>query len=296
MRCPTLLVAALLLPAAALAHEGPRAEMAALDTALEARPGDVELLLRRAALLRRDGQLAASLTDLAVVAHLAPARRELYAERGLTRAAAGDAAGAEADLTRFLAGGPQALVLAARARLREAAGRLDEARADYDAAVALRPEPETYLARGRLDEARGQLDRAVAGYAEGLRACGGAVSIRLALIRAEGARGRHDRVVALADEALASAPFKAEWLLLRADGHAGAGRFAAALRDRAAALREVDEGLRRRPTDLMRLVRARALLALGRSPEAARELQAILTRSPDLAEARALLQRARRSP
>src|SRR5262245_34917656 len=103
---PSLALAALLITATASAHEGPRAELSALDAALEARPGDADLLLRRAALHRREGHLAASLADLAVLEHVAPARRELYYERGLTRAAAGDGAGAEADLNRFLEGGP----------------------------------------------------------------------------------------------------------------------------------------------------------------------------------------------
>jgi tetratricopeptide (TPR) repeat protein len=290
-----LVLAALLAAASpAFGHEGPHTEVAVLDAALAARPGDVELLLQRAALLRREGHLAAALADLAVVAHLAPANREMLLERGLTRAASGDAAGAEADLTRVIEGGASAAALVTRARLREASGRAEEAWADHDAAMRLRPDPESALARGRLDEARGRLDRAAAGYEEALRNLGGAVAIRVALIRVETARGRPDRVVALADEALAQAPLKADWLLIRGDAHAAAGRAVAALRDRTAALREVDETLKRRGGDPTRLTRARALLALGRAAEAARELEGVIARSPGLGEAQTLLAAARR--
>ncbi|MFT3768359.1 MAG: hypothetical protein QM820_23170 [Minicystis sp.] len=296
---PLLLAAMMLAAATAAAHEGSHAELAALDAALEARPGDVDLLLRRASLHRRSGHVAAALADLTVVEHLAPGNRDMLLERGLTRAAAGDAAGAEADLTRLLDGGPVAAAFVARAKIREGKGRVEEAWADYDAALKLRPEPETYLSRGRLDESRGKLDRAAAGYEEGVKTLGGAVALRLALIRVETARGRHDHVIAIVDEAMATAPLKADWLLVRADAHAAAGRAPAALRDRAAALREVDETLKRKSNDLTRITRARILLALGRFPEAVRELEGVVARSPALTEAQTLLaaaRRGRRSP
>lgn len=286
--------AAILVASAASAHQGPHAELEALDRALADRPGDVDLLLRRAEVHRRENHLAAAMADLTVVEHLAPSRRELWLERGLTRAAGGDHAGAEADLSRFLEGSPSALAFVARARSREARGRNGEARADYDAALRLRPEPETYLARGRIDEAENKLDRAAAGYEEGLRALGGAVSVRLALIRVETARGRHDRVIALCDEAMAAAPIKSDWLLTRAAAHAAAGRAAPAQADRAAALREIDEAIRRRPNDLARVTRARALITMSRIPEAIRELEGVVTRAPHLAEAKTLLADARR--
>lgn len=298
MRLPFLLAAALFigpaLATAASAHPGEDAELRALDTALDAHPADITLLLRRASLHRRLNHIPASLADLAVIEHLQPQNRDMLLERGLTRFAGGDAAGAEADLTRLLEGGPAAAAYAARARIREAGGRLDEARADYDAACRLRPEPEIFLARGRIDEAQKQLDRAATGYEEGLRALGGAVTLRQALIRVETARGKHDHVVALADEAMAVAPLKADWLLVRASAHAAAGRAQQALKDRNAALAEVDETLKRRDNDLFRITRARILLALGRTPEAIRELTGVIARSPALTEAQTLLADARR--
>lgn len=294
MRSWLVLGAALLVAPAAAAHQGTHAEIAALDAALADKPGDVDLLLRRAELHRRENHLEAARADLTVVEHIAPNRRELFYERGMLRAASGDNAGAEGDLTRFLEGNPSAAGFVARARVREVMGRVDDARADYDAAIKLRPEPETYLARGRIDEVQSKLDRAAAGYEDGLKQLGGAVSIRLALIRVETARGKHDRVVALADEAIAASPLKADWLLVRAEAHARAGRAPMALRDRNAALKEVDDTIKRRPNDLVRTARGRILLALGRAPEALRELEGVIARSPNLPEAKTLLAEARR--
>ncbi|MEO5730526.1 MAG: hypothetical protein ABI134_00780, partial [Byssovorax sp.] len=167
--------------------------------------------------------------------------------------------------------------------------RLALARADYEAALKLRADPDLYLARGRVDEALGQLERAALGYEEGLRALSGAVSIRLPLIRVEHTRKRFDRAIVWIEEAMATSPLKADWLLLRAEEHASAGRAAAATADREAALAELDTRLGRRPNDLARLSRARALLALGRDTEATRELEAIVARNPGLAEAQTLL-------
>lgn len=288
--------AALLCAPAAAAHPGEDAELRALDAALDAQPANVDLLLKRAAIHRRLNHLQASLADLAVIDHLAPGNRDMLLQRGLTRLAGGDPAGAEADLTRVLEGGPAAAAYVARGRIREAAGRLTEARGDYDAAARLRPEPEIVLARGHIDEVQGQLDRAAAGYEEGLKALGGAVAVRKALIRVETARGRHDRVVALADEAMKTAPVKTEWLLVRGAAHAAAGRAAQALRDRSAALAEIDALLKRRNTDFNRMTRAKALIALGRNAEAVRELTQIIARSPALTEAQTLLATARRAP
>jgi tetratricopeptide (TPR) repeat protein len=285
----------LLASAPALAHDGPSADIAVLDVELKNRPGDVDLLLQRAALHRRLGNLASALADLGQAESSAPARREIYLERGAVRMEGGDAAGAEDDFTRFLdAGPPAAVALENRGKIREASRRFALARADYDAALKLRQSAELYLARGRMDEAENKLDRAAAGYEEGLGALSGAVTLRIALVRVEIARKRADHAVALVDEAMKNAPLKADWLLLRADAHAAAGRQKAALRDREDALRELDETLARRPNDLARTTRARALLSLGRVAEAKKELLGVVARSSRLEEAQKLLTEARR--
>lgn len=295
-----LLVTAWILACAASAtrvdaHPGASADIAALSQQLAERPGDAALLIQRAAAYRRQGQLDRALADLDAAARSDPNRREILLERGLLRAARKEPALAEADLTRFLASGPAAAAaLAARGRLREEAGRWAEARADYHEALKLGADVELYLARGRADEALHRVDEAAAGYEEGMRATGGAVVLRLALIRVEAARGRYDRAIALVNEVLAAAPARAEWLLRRAEIHAAAGRPDAAERDRRDALREADERLARRPSDIARVTRARALLALARPADAAAELEQVARRSPKLEEAKVLLTEARR--
>lgn len=294
MRSLLFALAVLVAAASADAHEGLKAEIQALDARIAASPGAAELLVERARLRRLDGDPAGGMVDLARAAALAPRLRDMLLERGLTELALGQKASAEADLSRFLGSGPPSLVaLAARGKIREDDKRLALARADYDAALKLRADPDLFLARGRVDEALGQLDRAAAGYEEGLRALSGAVSIRIPLIHVEHARRRFDRAIVWIDEAMATSPLKADWLLLRAEEHASAGRAAAATADREKALAELDATLARRSTDLARLSRARALLALGRDAEAARELEAIVARSPGLAGAQTLLTAAR---
>ena len=286
----------ILLSGVAAAHPGASTDVAALSQKLAERPGDVDLLLQRAQAYRQLGQPERALADLEVAARRDPGRRDVLLARGLTRAALGLAALAEADLGRFLeAGEPTAEALEARGKLREAARRWAAARADYDAALKLRATPDLHLARGRVDEAAGDLDAAARDYEEGLQALHGAVTVRLALIRVETARGRHDRAIGLIDEALASSPVKADWLLRRAEVRSAAGREDAAASDRLAALQDVEARLARHPSDLARLTRARALAAMGRGGEAVRDLEAILKSSPRLGEARALLDAARKN-
>jgi tetratricopeptide (TPR) repeat protein len=289
------LLAALVTAAArATAHEGVSAEIAALDKKIAKDPGDASLFVRRAALLRREGHPSRALADLARADARSPGRRDVLLERGLSLWAMGNQRGAESALDRFLASGPAALpALAARGKIREAHRQFEGARADYDSAVRLRPDPELYLARGRADEAAGKLERAAEGYEQALTALSGATTVRLALIRVESRRGSFDRARALVDEVLATVPRKADWLLLRADVHSAAGSADLATKDREAALLEVEETLARRPSDLARLTRAKALLSLGRTQQAVSDLEAVVSRSPRLAEAQKLLSAAK---
>jgi tetratricopeptide (TPR) repeat protein len=285
-----------LMAAPATAHEGVNAEIVALDVKIQKQPQKTSLYIERAALYRREGMFVPALADLAKAQKIEPTRREIVLERGLTLAAKGDSKEAEATLGAFLASGPpSAKALEARGKIREQSKRFVEARSDYAAATALRPDPDLFLARGRMDEALGFWDEAARGYEEGLRVLSGAVVIRLALVRAEGKRGHYDRAIALIDEILPSLPVKTEWLLLRADQHAGAGRAEHARKDREEALREMDVRIARRPTDLGRMSRAKTLWALDRKKEAIAELEIVVAHAPKLDEARALLDKIRAS-
>lgn len=278
----------------ARAHDEPSRAIATLDAALEESPGDVDKLLARAALLRAAGKLERAALDAGLASMLDPFRQDVWIERALVAKAQGDAALAERGLSRIVdAGGASVVVLVARAEIRASQQRFSEARADYDAALAKRPDPELYLARGRVDEAMNRLDRAAEGYAEGVNATS-AIALRLALVRAERARGKPERALAVLTDAITTQAPKAEWLLLRAEVYDEMGKRPSAARDRAGALAEIDAALRAKPTDLHHTRRAKALLALGRNEEALRVLKAVVKRSPSYREAAVLIEDATR--
>jgi len=274
----------------AAAHGSATLELERLDARLARDPENVEVRLNRAELHRRRGDLGAALADLRVVEAKAPALRRMLLERALVRRALGNVAGARSDLDRVLSSGsPMVAALVARAELFEQSGEVERARADYDVAYSARPTPDLALLRGKLDERSGKLDRAAAGYEQALKDLGGALVVRLALVDVERRRNRHARAIELIDELVKQSPVKSDWLLLRADVHEDAGHAALARRDRSSALHEAERILRKRPTLLSRVTRAKAQLALGRRRAAVRELEQVLRRAPKLEEARQLL-------
>jgi tetratricopeptide (TPR) repeat protein len=274
----------------AAAHEGVAAEITALGVKIQKAPKNTSLYIERAALFRREGQFLPALADLAIAEKLDPQRREIILEKGLTFAAKGATKEAEALLSAYLAAGlPSAKAFEVRGSIREGGKRFVEARADYAAAVALKPDPDLFLARGRMDEKLGRMDDAALGYEEGMRVLSGAVVIRLALIRVENKRGGYDRAISLIDEMLGQIPVKAEWLLLRADQHAAAGRPEKAREDREEALREAETRIASRPNDFARIARAKALRALGRPEDAIKELEVVVGHAPKFDDARILL-------
>ena len=270
-------------------HESVNVQISALGAKIQKDPKNPSLYLERADLQRREKHYAEALRDLDRAQKLAPERKDIVLERGLTLAAKGDTEEAEKLLSKYLAmGSRSAKAFVARGKIRESALRYADARSDYAAAVALEPQPDSFLARGRMDEALGHWDDAVRGYEEGLRMLSGAVVLRLALVRVEQKQGHYERVIAVIDEILPKLPLKADWLLLRADAHEGAGRTAEARKDREAALREADERIAVRPTDYAAIARVKALRALGRREEALREIEIVVQHAPKLDEARTL--------
>jgi len=273
----------------ALAHEGVNVQVAQISQKIQQNPTNSALYVERAALFRREKQFSAALSDLAHAEKLAPNRRDIQLERGLTLAAKGETKEAERLLSAYISAGlPAAKAFVARASLRENEKRFGEARSDYHAAVTLEKTPDTFLARGRMDEALGHWEDAAKGYEEGLRALSGAVVLRLALIRAEHHLGHYDRAINLIDEILPNLPLKADWLLLRADEYAAAGKPEKAQRDRLDALHESESRIARRPTDLATLSRVKALRSLGRLEEALHDVEIVVQHAPKLDEARVL--------
>jgi tetratricopeptide (TPR) repeat protein len=276
------------------AHPGTPAELKALGARILEEPRNRELRLERARLERRRGHLAAAIRDLRVVQAQAPGHWQLLLEQGLVSRARGKLKQADAELTRSLAARVSVEALVARAQVREATDKLELARQDYDRALRLKPSPELYLARGRIDESQGDLDRAAAGYAEGLDKLGGALVVRLALIRVERARKRYQRAIELLNPLFRQAGFDADWLLLRGEIHEQAGQLDRAREDRRQALAKLHAAIAKRPTALRLVARARARLALQDASGAIADLDRALGMAPRLTEARELRLEAKR--
>ena len=250
-------------------------------------------LAERAALHRMRGDYGSALADLNDAYDLDPELDAICLQRGLVLSQLGFDEG-EDDLSDYISLHPDHVrALMARAKHRRADGRLDGARQDYRRAIDLGASLDAYLALGKLDEDDDKLDDAAACYEKGLKALNGAHVLKLALVRVETARRNYARAIEVVDTMLASAAFKADALLRRADIHEAAGHEHKARADRIEALRLIDEGLVKRPTALRRLARARALLALNRAAEGMSQLEDVVDRAPDLEEARQLLQDAR---
>ncbi|NUP13112.1 MAG: hypothetical protein HOW73_44290 [Polyangiaceae bacterium] len=284
------LVAVTATAASVFAHEGFHAEIAALDARLEVAPDDVVTLVERAALHRRAGHEMEAYVDAENAVLVAPDDPRALLERGIALHALGAAASAEEDIDVYLTtGGTDVEALVVKARLARERGDDVVARSTLSDAIARAARPDLVIERGLIDESRGALDDAAAGYEEGLELLGGAHVVRKRLVRVAAARGDFDRAEQLIVEAMTRASFDAEWLLERADVRAARGRMREALEDREAALAEIDASLATRPTDLRHLLRARALLALGRIDEARRTAEGVVARSPGLVEAHTLL-------
>lgn len=290
------LAVAMLLPAIAFADPPVDDELAALDARIEAAPTDVDLLLQRAELRVRASDADGALADLRLVEAMAPGDPRLSLLRGWIHFDGGADRRAEAELERYVAlTGGSPFAHAMLGRLHERNDRPLRALASYDAALSLGDDLDLYLRRGRLLERLDRLDEAAAGYEAGLVATGGAVVLRVALVELETRRGRFDRALALVDQALASAGNDARWLLRRADVLEAAGRSGEARRARLRALEEAERRVAGRPAPAALMERGRALLALGRYREAARDLTQARRRAPRLHEAAILLARARQA-
>jgi tetratricopeptide (TPR) repeat protein len=279
----------LMVPAVAGAHRGLRHDIEQVTAQLLPAP-QAELLLRRAALYRRQGAHESSLADLDRAAALGADPAQTVLERGLTLAAMGADADAITALSRSLAHRPSWPALVARARAHARLDRAVAAEADFDAALALRPHVEVFLERGRLQQRVGRLDAAAAGYRAALNALGPAEGVLEALVGLELGRGRPQAALPIIEQALARGP-TVSWLLKRAEAQQGAGAAADRAVTLARALELADRAVTRRPSAINLVLRARVRLALGATSDARRDALAALSRAPRYAPARALAAR-----
>jgi len=269
----------------ARAHAGLHRDIERATAAIESDPENAELYARRAHYLRLGEHYEKSLADLERGRELDPENQSVTVGLGLTLSAMGRDAEAEAALNRFIsAGGRSVPAYSERAAVRARGGRYQEAVDDYSKALEIQRKVELYLTRGALQEAHGDLDAAAAGYREGFESLGGAVTLRLALIRVETNRREFDAALALIDEALEQVPVKTDWYLRRADVLQAAGKTQEAGSALTQALAEANRVVEKRATGIHLFSRAKVYVALGRTNEAKQDLEFVLLKSPRFVE------------
>ncbi len=141
------LLLALALPGPGLAHPELQSQIELLTAELELRPGDSGLLLRRADLHRRHGNLVAARVDLDAAARGAPPP-ELAFYRGRLLMDAGDPGAAERAFSAYLLVRPgHVKTLSLRAETRVETGRFLDAADDLEHAIAGSEHPAPSLFR-----------------------------------------------------------------------------------------------------------------------------------------------------
>jgi tetratricopeptide (TPR) repeat protein len=269
------------------AHAGLHIDIDRATRALALDPENADLYARRAHYYRLGGHLEESLADLEHGRELEPGNRAVTVGLGLTLSALGRDAQAEAELNRFITtGGRSVRAYSERGEIRARNGRFEEAIDDYSKAIEIQHDVELYLRRGALQEAIGELDAAATGYAEGLRNLGGAVTLRLAVIRVETDRGAYGSALAYIDEELERVPVKTSWYLRRAEVLQAAGKTSEAELALNLALAEANQVIEKRATGIHLFSRAKVYVALGRIDLAREDLEDVLLKSPRFSEAR----------
>ena len=290
---PVLLVALVCLALSGLgstevrAHAGLHIDIERATRSIELDPENADNYARRAHYQRLGGHLEESMADLERGRALEPGNMAVMLGMGLTLSALGRDAEAEAELNRFIStGGGSVRAYSERGAVRARTGRFENAIDDYTKAIGIQHDVELYLRRGALQEATGELEAAALGYAEGLRTLGGAVTVRLALIRVETDRGAYDSALTYIDEELKRVPVKTNWYLRRAEVLKAAGKTAEAELALNLALAEANEVIGKRATGIHLFSRAKVYAALGRNDLAREDLEDVLLKSPRFAEAR----------
>lgn len=279
-------------PPVVRAHPGLHADIERTTRALEQNPENADLYARRAHYYRLGEHYEESLADLMRARELEPENMAVALGLGLTLSALERDHEAEAELNRFIStGGRSVRAFSERAAVRARGGRFQEAIADYTQAIEIQRDIELYLRRGELQEALGDLQAAAVGYFDGFEHLGGAVTLRLALIRVETQRGEYDSALAYIDQELQRTAVKTNWYLRKAEVLQAAGRTEEATLALDMALVEANEVIEKRATGIHLYSRAKVYVALGRIDEAKEDLENVLYKSPRFTEARDLMDR-----
>ncbi len=176
---PALL--ALLFPALAGAHAALEVRIAALNQQIAAAPARAELYLERGELRRVHRDWDAALADFNHALELEPSLAAAVLARGRALHESGRSSEALADLDRYRELRPEHREgMLVRARALAGAGRPRLAALEHEAAVraSKNPTPEYFLERARAWAAAGDLDAALAGLDEGVEALGPLVTLQ----------------------------------------------------------------------------------------------------------------------
>jgi len=273
------------------AHAGLHDDIERATRALEQSPDNGDLYARRAHYYRLGGHYEEALADLVRARELEPGNMAVALGLGMTYSALERDGEAEAELDRVISAGQESVrAFSERAAVRARGGRLQEAIDDYSRAIEIQRDIELYLRRGELQEATGDLRAAVVAYFDGFEHLGGAVTLRLALIRVETQRGEYESALAYIDQELQRAPVKTSWCLRKAEVLRAAGRAEEAGLALDMALTEANEVIEKRATGIHLYSRAKVYAALGRTDEAKQDLENVLVKSPRFSEARKLME------
>jgi len=223
------LLATLLFPVPATAHEGLHAVIAKLDERLASAPDDVDLLLQRGEAHRRHHAWSAAFEDVIRIRMLAPQRAEGLLLHAELHADMGWFDTALPLLDRYLKDCPGNLDARwLRGQVHAALGESADAERDWDAVIAARPKPspDEYLERAMLLASRGPefVDHALAGLNEGILRLGEATAIQLRAIDLELQRGRPDDALARLSRIANWSARQERWLSRRGDILLGSGR------------------------------------------------------------------------
>lgn len=280
LHLPIVLLLALCGPA--LAHLGIEEQIAEVTHAIEARPRDAALRLKRGELHRAHGDWALAEADYLAARGIDPQLDAVDLCMGSMLLESGTRLDeARAALDRFLARRPgHAEGLVTRARVLVMLGDRAAAVRDYDAAIRAlgppgRPRPEYYLERADALTALGdaRLAEAVAGLDEGLALLGQPITLQMKAIDLEMRLGRHDGALARVEQILSRPGRREQWLRKRGEIQEAAGRKDEARRsyeEALAAIERLPEGRRALPAT--RELESELRLSLSRlaAPAAAR--------------------------
>ncbi len=192
--------------------------LVALEETLAESPDDPEVLLVRARLLRRHGQLESARRDLEHASRHPLVPLDVDLEWAQLLRAAGQPEAARARLEAFLAQRPQHLP--ARRLLAEVLidnGRPGPAAREYSFIIAHSEAPsvETYLERARCQEVSGDLGAVIAGLEEGLVNLGPMTVLLERLYRLERRLGDEERALSLLSRLAKETPRSYEWQIER---------------------------------------------------------------------------------